>query len=149
MWQGRKRILPKSRLRCFVSAVIYSQKGFKRQRNTSVYSIAAGAVQKTVIFSISNNNAWLKKHVSKEVTICMLNRLIRLSLSIYISIWFLIHGFNSIPKLNVHAEFLQSSVASTTEFLAYIPNFKRRTSELNAFFFFFLQYKFPKPAEKH
>lgn len=122
-------------------------KGFKRQRNTSVYSITAGAVQKTVIFSISNNNAWLKKHVSKEVIICMLNRLIRLSLSIYISIWFLIHSFNSIPELNTHAEFLQSSVASTTEFLAYISNFKCRTSELNASFFF--QYKFPKPAEKH
>lgn len=39
----------------------------------------------------------------------------------------------------MHTEFLQSSVASTTEYLAYIPNFKRRTSELNesAFFFFF------------
>lgn len=40
----------------------------------------------------------------------------------------------------MRAEFLLSSVASTTEYLAYIPNFKRRTSELNAstFFFFFL-----------
>lgn len=38
----------------------------------------------------------------------------------------------------MRAEFLLSSVASTTEYLAYIPNFKRRTSELNASTFFFL-----------
>lgn len=37
----------------------------------------------------------------------------------------------------MRAEFLLSSVASTTEYLAYIPNFKRRTSELNASTFFF------------
>lgn len=57
-------------------------------------------------------------------------------LSIYIGTWFLIHSFNSTLNLNLHVEFLPSSVASTTEYLAYVLNFKCRISELNAVIFF-------------
>lgn len=60
-------------------------------------------------------------------------------LSIYMGTWFLIHSFNSTFNLNFYDAFLPSSGASTTEYLAYIPNFKCRISERNAVIFFFLQ----------
>lgn len=43
-------------------------------------------LSRRVIFSVSNN-PWLKKHPSREFTICKFNRLI--SPSVYMSIWFL------------------------------------------------------------
>lgn len=82
-----EKLLPEHWPHWCVTAPFCSQEGFKRQRNTSMRihlkALLLG-LSRIVIFSISNNKPWLKKH--KEFTTCIFNGLI--SPRIYTSIWF-------------------------------------------------------------